>query len=250
MAQQQQQREEEELNNFFLEGDRLRLDADGSRAQMIYFNTGGDGAYARRFNEAHARFEAWCAERDEIVDAMPMLALLELFKAAIIARKRTVWPEYKHVIHARLQSIRMYCYPATPHEGAAAESELELYTMINDLDQYIAFYSIAENREHFMRPVISTRFTEEVQAQQREANLSLDGVIAQREILNAKIVRMREARAIALLVRREPFTGQLHGSLGGNDDVMAQVARLSLVPAASEPRPPPHYRLPNDHFLL
>ena len=225
-----------DLNDFFTEGDRLHLQLVGARAQNRYQPSDHT---RQRFTEAQNRLDEWNARRDVITDAMPMRELLEGMRAAMQQDRVMLWPEYNHVIQARLMSIRMYCY-AIPEPPLV--SETALYAMLQDLDDYISFYMTPGYRETFMPGFQSASEPEEVRQQQREASKSLDGVVAQHAILQAKVLKLREARAMALLTRHSKLLRQV------NDDVLGTITRTALAePPVIEPRPPPYFR--PQHFL-
>jgi hypothetical protein len=219
-----------DLNVFLTEGTELYLQFTGARARDRYFpshQTQQDLVVAR------ARLDAWNAQRDAITDAMPMRDLLEGLRAAI--HTPTLWPEYNHLIQARLMSIRMYCYEI-PEPPLASN----LYAMLQDLDDYISFYMTPGYRETLMPSLISASEPEEVRQQQYEASKSLDGVLAQHAILQAKVLKLREAMAMPLLTRHSKLLRPV------NDDVLGTITRTALAEVDGA-RPSPFFRSP--HFL-
>ena len=186
-------------------------------------------------NKAHAAFEEWSTRRHQIVDTLPMLKLLELYKAAVVTQSRIgMEAQYRREVESRLQSIRMYCYSINMTEE---ENETELlYTMLADLDQYITFYTQKENQERFMPSECCMKDSKEFRTQHLQANRSLAGVEDQRVILNDRIIKRREARAMAILHRpRLLLSSQLHKQL--DDEILEKITRHSLNPSSTRTQP-------------
>jgi hypothetical protein len=219
------------LDAFFAEGHELYLRFTGARARNIYFHS---NQTQQALADAKGHLDAWNEERDEITDAMPMRELLERLQNAMQHAPVFLWPELNHVIQARLMSIRMYCY-AIPEPPLVDESAL--YAMLHDLEEYISYYMTPGYRDTFMPGLISTGEPGEVGQQQYEASKSLEGVIAQHAILQARLLRLREARAMPLLTRHSKLLRQV------NDDVLGTITRAALAePSVIENRPPPYFR--------